>query len=118
MYKIEITKPNGEKRIIETDNAVILFGNSGDEDICSLPKNDESLHADIGNLVAGATVIFIKKSINNDEKRKKIAITGMFKMMWDLDFKKILQEETEVILAEKTLNNPFDFNINPRFRGF
>jgi hypothetical protein len=106
MYKIEVTRPNGEKQVIETDNAVIVFGNVGQKDICLLSRDGNENNPEIADLITDALNVYVEKATGDDRNERIVGI-GLMQMMNGMKFKETLRKETEKIIAEKTLGQPF-----------
>jgi len=115
MFRIEVTNSKGERQVIETDNAVILYGGIKEREICELSAADE-LVFEIADLITGAVNVYIEKSANKNDRTKRIAAIALTKMINDAKFKDTLKSEVEKIESKRILENPFDsIGFRPRF---
>jgi hypothetical protein len=124
MFKIEITKDNGNRTIIEVENAAIIYGDVRKKDICILSKDGNCGAPVIADLITDAKNVFIEKSISEEDRKLRITGIAVMDMVNGMKFRQTISNELEKIQAEKDLKNSlgsmgFNFTRRPPiFPGF
>jgi hypothetical protein len=105
MFRIEVQDDNGNKTVIESKNAIVVYGDNGTNAISTFSADNNAENAEIIDLITDAKNVFVE-SVSGDERRKRLALVGLMEIMNGMKFSKKLSEEKAKML---NATSPFDF---------
>lgn len=104
MYKITIERPGKTNITIETENAVVVYDNILDKNICILESGESPFT--IPEMITKAKTLYVKNACGKDETVKRASAMAITDLMGSMEFKSIIKEILDKLEKDKEKANP------------